>query len=104
MKLGAVLILSAGLLSAAAESERRLRLDLAHVNGRAAALLSTVRLLEDSLRPQGLSLHPDIVRERLLLESELDEAAEALRDRDLPELADRIARARGRLDVLRRKL
>jgi len=80
----------------AATREMRNRLGL--VATRAIANFHSAESIEEHLRAEGQTLHPDLVRLRLNIESELDQADAAINHNDLACAAKALDRAQGFLD------
>ena len=80
----------------AATREMRHRLGLAAT--RAIANFHSADTIEERLRAEGQTLHPELARLRLNIESELDEADSAINRGDLTGAAKAIDRAQAFLD------
>lgn len=100
----AAILLCAVLLPASTAKERRLRQQFDDLAARASALVQVVDQMDDNLRRQGLTLHPDIAAARNSLVTAIDSAADDLARHDWAELHKSLDRARGWIDRLRRQL
>ena len=101
-----LLVLTTFLVSATAQDQARTQPDktkevrhrLGLVATRAIANFRSADSIEERLRAEGMSLHPDLVGLRLNIESELDRADAAIEHNDLSGAAKALDRAQAHLD------
>jgi tRNA U34 5-carboxymethylaminomethyl modifying GTPase MnmE/TrmE len=84
------------------DTERSLKLEFDDLAAKAAALIQTVNEMEQHARENGQTLSPDLLEHRALVQSSIDRAAEALQTKDLRLLRERLNRARGQIERLRK--
>jgi len=83
-------------------ADHRLKLEFDELSAKATAGIGTVNFMERRANEDGLSLHPNLIAQRALVQSSMDDAQEALRANDMDALRTRLDRARGIIDRLYR--
>lgn len=90
--------------SAASKSEKDLRLRFGYVSTRAVANFRSADSIEERLRAEGSTLHPQLIALRLRIEAALDEAQAALDRNDRAGANKAITRAGALLDRFAQRL
>ena len=85
---------------AADTPDRQLRAEFDELTAKATAAISTVNDMEMRARANGQSLHPSILAQRVLIQTGMDQAQEALRAKNMDDLEDLLKRVRGYIDKL----
>lgn len=81
-----------------------LKLEFDDLSAKASAIVATVNDMEQKAKDNGQSLHPDILEQRALVQTSIARAEEALRDKNITQLRERLTRARGQLERLNKML
>jgi hypothetical protein len=96
----AAMVVVSGAAIAADTPDRQLKAEFDELTAKATAAISTVNDMEKRARASGQSLHPSILAQRVLIQSGMDQAEEALRAKNMDDLEDLLKRVRGYIDKL----
>jgi hypothetical protein len=100
----AIAVASHAAIAAEGPVDRALKIEFDELAAKATAAIDTVLALEQRARDNGESLHPNLIAQRLLVQSTMDGAGEALRANDSKALRDHLARVRAQIERLYRML
>ncbi|HKD04316.1 MAG TPA: hypothetical protein VKB79_00315 [Bryobacteraceae bacterium] len=104
MRRPAALIPAIALAATAQQVDRKLQSEFDDLSAKAAAMIETVNAMEQRARDNGDLINPAILERRALLQSSIQRAEDALRDKDMGALREQLVRARGHLDKLSRMI
>ena len=85
-------------------AEHQLKLEFDELAAKATAAIEMVNGMEERARDAGSTLNPDLIAQRILIQSTMDEAQESLRAKDMDALRERLKRVRGHIEKLYRML
>jgi hypothetical protein len=91
-------------IAAGGPVDRQFKIEFDELAARASAVIDTLQAMEARARAAGYSLHPNLVAQRVLVESSMDSAEKALCTNDIEQLGERLKRARALIDRLYRML
>jgi hypothetical protein len=103
-KTAAALVPAVAMVAYAEDARKSMQAEFDELAARATAAIDTVNSMEDRARADGFSLHPDLIAQRSLVQSSMNSAEEALREKDFSRLRERLKRARGHIDRLYKML
>jgi hypothetical protein len=95
-----VMVAVASTAVAAETPEHRLKVEFDELAAKATAAIETVNGMEQRAKANGQALHPDLIAQRILVQTAMDDAEEALRAKDLDALRERLKRARSHIERL----
>lgn len=96
----AIVALAGGASAADTSAEHKLKIEFDELAAKATAAIDTVNSMEERAKANGQSLHPALVAQRILVQSSMDDAEEALRAKDMEALRERLKRARAQIERL----
>jgi hypothetical protein len=96
----AVVVFSFAAVAADSSTDRQLKVEFDELASKATAAIDTVNAMEQRARADGQTLSPSLTAQRVLIQSGMDQAEEALRARDMVQLRDRLKRVRGYIERL----
>jgi hypothetical protein len=104
MNIPGMLFPAIAIVAYAQDVDQALKLEFDDLAAQAGALVETVNAMEQRAKDMGESLHPDLVERRALVQTSIDVAAEALRAKNMPALRERLTRARGHIERLKKMI
>ncbi len=96
----AVMVAVACTAAAAETPEHLLKIEFDELAAKATAAIETVNGMEQRAKANGQELHPGLIAQRILVQTAMDDAEEALRAKDFDELRERLKRARAHIERL----
>jgi hypothetical protein len=100
----AMAVFSCAAIAADRPVDRSLQLEFDELAAKATAAIDAVDAMEKRAQADGQSLHPNLIAQRALVQSSMDNAEKALRANDTDRLRERLKRARGNIDRLSKML
>jgi hypothetical protein len=100
----AIAVVACASVTAETPAEHKLKLEFDELAAKATAAVEMVNGMEERARDAGSMLNPDLIAQRILIQSTMDEAQESLRAKDMDALREQLKRVRGHIEKLYRML